>query len=275
MIIPKNISNLKIKTFFKKTNLQETLYTSSNYNKLAYKPVQRDLYFLYKIINIKKRLKILEFGTGYSSLVLSLALKENFDNYKNLNFKNIGVLNPFSYSIIDDQKKFIKISKDRIRKFDKRKIITPKFHYSKCSLVLYNDIYCNSYSKLPNIIPDFIYLDGPDINNIKNNINGINFFPWKYPLVWSSKNWIFLNPGTIIVVDGRSNNSISNNNFQSGPINNKQVDALLYLNEKIVGTKSKKLFSFYFNLYFKNETNVLASFLKIYKVSWSFMESKA
>ena len=151
MIIPKNISDLKIKTFFRKTDLLKTLYTSSNYNKLAYKPVHRDLYFLYKIITLNKRLKILEFGTGYSSLVLSLALKENFNNYKNLNFKDMGVLNPFSYSIIDDQKKFIKISMDRIRKFDKRKIINPKFHYSKCSLVLYNNIYCNSYSKLPRL----------------------------------------------------------------------------------------------------------------------------
>lgn len=252
MLIPKNISDLKIKSFFKKTNLLRVLYTSSNLSKLVYKPVYRDLYFLYKIITLNKRLKILEFGTGYSSLILSLALKENFDNYKNLNFKEMGVLNPFSYSIIDDQKKFIKISKDRIKKFNKRKIITPRFHYSKCSLVLRNNIYCNSYSSLPNIIPDFIYLDGPDINNIKNKIDGINFASGEnYPPLLSDllKIEYFLNPGTIIVVDGRSNNSnFLNNNFQRNWIYkyNRQVDQhYFYLNEKVIGTKSKKLFSFY------------------------------
>ena len=38
----------------------------------------------------------------------------------------------------------------------------------------FDDRICTYYEKLPNICPDFIYLDGPDIYAPKNEIRGIS-----------------------------------------------------------------------------------------------------
>ena len=59
----------------------------------------------------------------------------------------------------------------------------------------------------------------------------------------------FLNPGTIIVVDGRSSNSLFlKNNFQrdwTHRYNNFNDQNYFILNEKTNGVKSKKLINFY------------------------------
>lgn len=252
MKIPNKKSKNEIKAFFEKKGLEDFLYNKSKFVKTAYKPVYDDLYFLYNLITLNKRINILEFGTGYSSLILSVALRQNREKYFNRNFNNLGFVNPFSLTIIDDQKEFIKISKKRINHFGKKKLCYPNYHYSECKLVYYNERFCNSYTKLPNFIPDFIYLDGPDINKIRNNVSGIRYSSGiNYPPLSCDilKLEYFLNPGTIIVIDGRSNNSLFlKNNLQREWIYKyqKNVDQhYFYLNEKPNGIKSKKLLTFY------------------------------
>ena len=135
MKIPNNISEKEIKFFFKKIGLSKTLENFDSYKKInLYPPNLKDLYFIYKIIILNKRLKVLEFGTGFSSLIISIALKANFFKYKNIDFKKFGVSNPFSYHVVDDQKRFINISKKRIDTFPSDKICKPNFHNYKCEL---------------------------------------------------------------------------------------------------------------------------------------------
>ena len=47
------------------------------------------------------------------------------------------------------------------------------FHYSKIKTVLLNDRVTTQYKKLPNIRPDFIYVDG-QASTYKRKINGLN-----------------------------------------------------------------------------------------------------
>lgn len=253
MKIPNNISEKEIKFFFKKIGLNKTLENFDNNKKInLYPPNLKDLYFIYKIIILNKRLKVLEFGTGFSSLIISIALKANFFKYKNLDFKEFGVSNPFSYHVVDDQKKFINISKKRIDTYSSNKICKPNFHNYRCELGYYENKICNRYIKLPNFIPDFIYLDGPDINMINNSIKGINFSKnEKYPPLSMDILEIeyLLNPGTIIVVDGRFSNSLFlKNNLQRNwkyKYNTFIDQHYFYLDEKKLGSKSKKLINFY------------------------------
>tara|TARA_B100001027_G_C16239513_1_gene318656 strand:+ start:416 stop:1183 length:768 start_codon:yes stop_codon:yes gene_type:complete len=253
MKIPLNTSEKNIKLFFKKIGLEKILNLSNDKKNLSvYPPNLNDLYFIYKFIILNKRLKILEFGTGFSSLILSMALKSNAKKYGNINFKEFGLINPFSHFIVDDQKKYINISKRRIEKFSSKDICKPIFKYSPCKLILFNNLFTNSYESLPNIVPDFIYLDGPDTNMINNSIGGINvskkeiFPPLSIDIL---KIEYYLNPGTIIVVDGRYANSIFlKNNLQRNWIYkyNSIIDQhYFYLNEKKIGIKSRKLINFY------------------------------
>ena len=76
------------------------------------------MYRLHKIIIENKRTRALEYGTGWSSLVIYHALKYNQKKYKKTPFPRIK--NPYSLSILDNNKKFLKISKKRIENFFKK-----------------------------------------------------------------------------------------------------------------------------------------------------------
>ncbi len=65
------------------------------------------------------------------------------------------------------------------------------------------------YDSLPDIVPDFIYLDGPDPKDIKGDINGLSFKCDKRTVM--SGDVILMEstllPNSFILVDGRTNNA--------------------------------------------------------------------
>ena len=76
-------------------------------------------------------------------------------------------------------------------------------------MTIFNNIISTQYKKLPLCNPDFIYLDGPDQFNIKNEINGISTrHKDMMPMVCDILKFeYFYKPGTIIVCDGRAANA--------------------------------------------------------------------
>ena len=65
------------------------------------------------------------------------------------------------------------------------------------------------FKSLPNICPDFIYLDGPDQFNVSGNIRGISTashdrLPMAADILILEP---FLLPGTLIITDGRTANA--------------------------------------------------------------------
>lgn len=214
-----------------------------------YRPNLNDLYRLYNLIILNKRTQLLEFGTGWSSLIMAKALKYNQIKYQT-KIKNLRRANPFELHVVDCKKKYINISKERIKKFKEEKLKI-KFIYSKCCVTLYNNQIANEYLKLPLINPDFIYLDGPDQKDITGNINGINlkhndFMPMNSDIL---KMEPFLLPGTIIVTDGRGANSqFLLNNFKRNWVykfDDFYDQHLFYLHENSIGHINKKLLNFY------------------------------
>lgn len=72
---------------------------------------------------------------------------------------------------------------------------------------LYDQQVCHFYYSLPDITPDFIYLDGPDPADVQGNVNGLTFRPGRTvmaadPLLYEST----LLPGFFMLIDGRGNN---------------------------------------------------------------------
>jgi hypothetical protein len=91
------------------------------------------------------------------------------------------------------------------------------FHFSELEMSTFNDRICTFYKNIPNICPDFIYLDAPDQFSAEGSIRGISTrHPDRMPmsadiLAFES----FLLPGTLIVVDGRTANAnFLKNNLQ-------------------------------------------------------------
>jgi len=221
------------------------------------KPDLNDLYRLYQFIILNKRTTILEFGSGWSSLVFSLALVELKKKYSN-KIKKLRRNNPFELFIVENYKRYLKISKNRITKFYKTKSfqIKPKIHYlfTDVEMALYNNKICTKYKKLPMCNPDFIYIDGPDQFNIKKNINGISTrHNDMMPMVSDVLSFeYFFTPGTIIVLDGRTANALFlKDNFKRKwkYFNDKKNDQHIFLlDEQLLGEYNKRQINFYKNL---------------------------
>jgi hypothetical protein len=178
----------------------------------TFRPNLNDLYNLYQYVFLNKRTTICEFGSGWSSLIFNLALRDLKKKYSK-DVKNLRNNNPFELFIIENEKKYLKISKNRINIYNKllnlKKPSKINFFYSDVQMTLFNNRICTEYKKLPLCNPDFIYLDGPGQFKVKKNINGIStrhldMMPMNCDIL---KLEYFYIPGTIIVCDGRAANA--------------------------------------------------------------------
>lgn len=245
--IPKLPKNSKILSFLETIGINKKILYSKNKKILA--PNIKKLFFLYKLIILNKRLTALEFGSGWSTLVLGLSFYENLkklNRKKNLPKKE----NRFEIFSLDQSKKFLDISKKRFGLIKKKKAKV-NWVYSPVKMREFDSRICTEYNILPLCNPDFIYLDGPGLFEIKNTIN--NFSSAHKDLVPMScdilKIEFYLIPGTILLVDGRKANvEFLIKNFKRKWIYKylKEIDQHLFLlNEKPWGNKNLKVLKFY------------------------------
>ena len=177
-----------------------------------YIPELDDLYNLYQYVLINKRITILEFGSGWSTLMFTLALRELRDKFSG-KVKSLRRNNSFELFVLENEKKYLNITKNKIQKFNKylniKNPIKVNYHFSDVEMTTYDNRICTEYKKLPLCNPDFIYLDGPGQFKVKKNINGIStrhldMMPMNCDIL---KLEYFYIPGTIIVCDGRAANA--------------------------------------------------------------------
>jgi hypothetical protein len=187
-------------------------------NKIPFAPEPEDLYRLHILVRQRKVFNVLEFGLGFSTIVMADALKKNRDAYyASSNRPEVRITEPFKLFSVDASQYWIdsfrKIYSGKFPYFDMM-----EFVYSECAIGEYCGQICHFYKKIPNVIADFIYLDGPSGNDVQGSINGLSFIDCPERTVMSGDllkmEPTFL-PGTIIVVDGRINNvRFLKNNFK-------------------------------------------------------------
>jgi hypothetical protein len=73
----------------------------------------------------------------------------------------------------------------------------------------FNGQFCSFYERLPDVVPDFVFLDGPDPAMVEGQINGLSF---QNPVRTVMAGDLLLMestllPGFYMVVDGRTNNA--------------------------------------------------------------------
>ncbi len=267
VIFPKKINKNQLKTFFRNKQLSVELGLTKNLmrenvndqlmRKLVsnpYAPELVDLYRLYQFIVLNKRTTILEFGSGWSSLIFVSALNELKKKYKH-QVKKLRRGNPFELFILENEKKFLNISKKRIEKYLKKKSIKNFVNYkhSDVEMTIFNDRIATQYKSLPLCSPDFIYLDGPDQFRVKKRINNVTVnHKDMMPMVCDIlRIEYFLTPGTIIVCDGRGANAkFLKDNFKrnwSYKNDHKHDQHIFCLNDPVLGKYNKLQLKFYKN----------------------------
>lgn len=174
--------------------------------KIPFPPVKDDLVRLHKLIREKKFMTVLEFGVGYSTLVIADALKKNEQDFEKLTprpvLRNHHLFQLFS---LDANRKWLDEMKQNLPESLKDRI---HLSFSSVKIGLWRDQVCHFYEKLPDIIPDFIYLDGPSPKDVQGDIHGMTFqcderTVMSGDLLWMESTML---PGTFILVDGRTNN---------------------------------------------------------------------
>ena len=163
----------------------------SNYgNRISAK--YNDLIRIHKLILKRKPKDILEFGVGWSTIVILDAIKKLGGTSK-------------LYSV-DASNEWIKRTEELIPEELKQFIF---FHQSDVHITTINGQLCCMYDNLPDIVPDFIYLDGPDPKDVKGKINGLSFKCDKRTVL--SGDIVLMEstllPNSFILVDGRTNNA--------------------------------------------------------------------
>jgi hypothetical protein len=187
---------------------------------VIYPPRIDDLYSLYSTVRMKKSIAILEFGSGWSTLALTLALDENKSSYEN--YVNSHIRHPNAYSLmsVDCSSEFQSIALDRIQKPLNPDLVIPII--SSARMTVLNGQACHIYDEIPPFTADFIYLDGPDCNQVGGDVNGMSVRfgspEYMYGLPMSGDLLVlepFIWPGTVIVTDGRGANAyFLKNNFR-------------------------------------------------------------
>ena len=182
---------------------------------IPFPPVIEDLARLHRLIRKRKAFTVLEFGSGLSTIVMADALSKNKADFLGLQEKPV-LRNRFMFQIfsVESDKKWIEYSQSN---FPKHLLEHVNFHYSEIKIDTFNGRICHFYDNLPDIVPDFIYLDGPNPKDVKGSVNGITFQCDERTVMAADILLMesILLPGTFILVDGRTNNArFLNNNLQ-------------------------------------------------------------
>lgn len=174
-----------------------------------------DLVYLHKLVRSKKSFTSLEFGVGFSTIVIAHAHYMNKIEFDSLTIKKeLRNSQLFKHFVVESNEFWLANTKANFPETLKDFV---SFNFSECRINLYNGQICSLYDSIPNIVPDFIYLDGPDPLDVKGEINGINFSCKERTII--SGDILLLEstllPGTNILVDGRVNNCrFLKNNFK-------------------------------------------------------------
>ena len=126
-------------------------------------PVFCDLAFLHRAVSKKQPKIVLEFGVGFSTLVMAHALKQRHKP-SSAEFWKI-------YSV-DTSVEWIQNLKQKLPN-DLATFVT--MTQSDVEILESNGQLCHAFQKLPNVRPEFIYLDGPDPRAVKGNVRGLEF----------------------------------------------------------------------------------------------------
>lgn len=234
-----------IKNYFNKFGILKFLKGERD----SFKPDLLDLFRIHQFIILNKRITALEFGCGWSTFIIKHALSLNKNKYLQ-DVRRLRKKNSFELFTIDNQKKFLNLTKKRCAKFlgKKNKI---NFTFSKCYMTKFNGRFATEYKKMPIMNPDFIYLDGPDPFSVKKSINSFNIkhlelMPMSCDIL---KIEPFLIPGTIILIDGRTANAnFLKNNLQRNWLYKRDKifdQTVFFLNDRPLGNLNKLQLNFF------------------------------
>ena len=215
------IANLDTKKYARENNLsrlfserhdsdfdgKDEWATSSNAGGEAYPPDYDDLARLHALVTKRKILNILELGSGKSSIVFGDALRQNRDRFEK-NITGIRRANPFRLISIESEEKYRIEVTNECKKRGLENFV--EIFFSEATQTTYAGQICGQYKNIPSSCPDLIYVDGPMPMSYQNGSS--QYMDMRHNEVTNITCDVLriepiLLPGTIIIIDGATNNS--------------------------------------------------------------------
>lgn len=172
----------------------------------ALAPDVNDLVRLHRLVRERPCLTVLEFGIGCSTIAIAHALaaceQERGEAVRAAAPRSSQLFQLFS---VDANEGWIRHTRDRLpAELAHRVHVT----HSAVRATTFAGRLCHAYDVLPDVVPDLIYLDGPDPADVKGTVSGLSFsIPER--TVMAADILLMeptLLPGTVVVVDGRESN---------------------------------------------------------------------
>lgn len=175
-------------------------------NNLPFQPEWPDLIRLFALIRLRHVTSVLEFGCGFSTVVMAHALTMNEQHDGAHVRENLRRTDPFRLHVVDDMQEYLDLTRGRLSQEMSSRV---SFHLAAVQMTTFNSRICTEYESLPNVCPDFIYLDGPSQDSAVGDVSGISTrHPDRLPMACDIlKIEHFLLPGTLILMDGRTANA--------------------------------------------------------------------
>jgi hypothetical protein len=173
-------------------------------------PVLYDLYHLHRLVRTRRPRTILEFGVGFSTIVLAHALDMNLREQPDAGARKDKGAPPPPHRLwsVDANAAWIENARGKVPEPLRRHVA---FHHSDVRVIELAGQLCHRYERLPNIVPDFVYLDGPDPADVKGATDGLAFtLEHGGPRQVAAADVVLLEPslktGFFMVLDARFNN---------------------------------------------------------------------
>lgn len=174
---------------------------------VAIAPDIDDLARLHQLVRDRRAFTVLEFGVGYSTLVIADALAKNADDFAASDAEvELLPADAFRVFSVDASQVWLETAMARLPKGLQTHVVAV---HSPVRAGTYNGQLCHFYDHVPNVVPDFIYLDGPDPHDVAGTVNGLDFSHRERTVI--AADLLVMEPtfvpGLMILVDGRTNNA--------------------------------------------------------------------
>ena len=193
--------------YLAKEGLFESLDSVAKKDSKRIAPKWSDLARLHMAIRARKVFTVLEFGVGFSTVVMADALKKNRDDWERAADKpKIRSSTPFQLHSVDTSATFLERTQAMVPAHLEDVV---NLHLSTATASTFDGRCCHYYESVPDVVPDFIYLDGPDPADVAGGIGGLT---WHNPdRVVTSGDILRMEPqllpGTLAIIDGRTSNA--------------------------------------------------------------------
>lgn len=170
-------------------------------------PDLEDLARLHRLVREREAFTVLEFGVGWSTGVIADALKKNQRRWESLRDPP-PVRNRYQFEVfaVDASEHWLSYWRDNL---PEDLVDVAAFHHSPVEVGTFDGRICHYYTELPDVVPDFIYLDGPHPNHVEGELYGMSFECDERTVMSADLLAMesILLPGTFVLVDGRTNNA--------------------------------------------------------------------